>query len=149
MSKHNNQNAATHGIHKSILVLRNESEPAFQKLEAELMEEWKPVGPTEHLYVEQLIASAWRLRRTWQTETAGIDLQMDQDAPQLAKDYKQLDESCRGAAAIRNLGDAGRFLDNMHRYEVRHSRQWAKAEKRLTELQDRRRQTERRPPACP
>jgi len=86
MSRHNNQNAASHGIHKSILVLRNESEPAFQKLEKELTEECNPVGPTEQMYVEQLIAAAWRLRRTWQTETAGIDLQMDQDAPQLAKD---------------------------------------------------------------
>ena len=39
------QNAQTHGIFKSPCVLRNEANPAFLQLEAELQQEWRPLGP--------------------------------------------------------------------------------------------------------
>ena len=129
------QNAATHGIFRSPFVLRNEGNAAFLQLEADFKEEWDPQGPTETALVEQMIICQWRLRRIWQTEVAGIDLQMDHDAPQLARDYEEIDEPCRGATAFKHLADESNFLDLMQRYDRSLSRQFDRALVRLRELQ--------------
>jgi hypothetical protein len=121
------QNAATHGIFRSPFVLRNESNPAFLQLEAGFKEEWDPQGPTETALVEQMIICQWRLKRIWQTEAAAIDLQMDEDAPQLARELKQIDEPCRGATAFKHLADGSRILDLMQRYDRSLSRQFERA----------------------
>ena len=128
------QNAGTHGIFRSPFVLRNEGNTAFLQLEADFKEEWDPQGPTETALVEQMIICQWRLRRIWQTEVAGIDLQMDHDAPQLARDYEEIDEPCRGATAFKHLADESNFLDLMQRYDRSLSRQFDRALVRLKEL---------------
>ena len=71
------------------------------------------------------------LRRTWVTETAAIDLQMDRDAPELQKEL-------RAAVALTDMSDESQFLDNMHRNEVCFSRQIDRASKRLAALQEKR-----------
>jgi hypothetical protein len=129
------QNSATHGIFRSPFVLRNESNPAFLELEAGFNKEWNPQGPTETALVEQMIICQWRLKRIWQTEVAAIDLQMDQDAPELAKQFRQIDEPCRGAVAFKHLADDSKLLDLMQRYDRSLSRQFDRALARLRELQ--------------
>jgi hypothetical protein len=129
------RNSSTHGIFRSPFTLRNESEPAFLQMEAEFKQEWNPQGPTETALVEQMIISQWRLKRMWQAEVAGIDLQMDEDAPELARKYAEFDEPCRTAAAFKNLADSSKFLDLMQRYDRSLSRQFDRALARLRELQ--------------
>ncbi len=129
------QNSTTHGIFRSPFVLRNESNPAFLELEAEFKEEWNPQGPTETALVEQMIICQWRLKRIWQTEVAAIDMQMDQDAPELARQFVKIDEACRGARAFKNLADESKILDLMQRYDRSLSRQFDRALARLRELQ--------------
>jgi hypothetical protein len=129
------QNSVTHGIFRSPFVLRNESNPAFLQLEAGFKEEWDPQGPTETALVEQMIICQWRLKRIWQTEVAAIDMQMDQDAPEIAAGFKQIDEPCRGAIAFKHLADDSKFLDLMQRYDRTLSRQFDRALSRLRELQ--------------
>jgi len=129
------QNSASHGIFRSPFVLRNENDSAFLELEAQFNQEWDPKGPTETALVEQMILCHWRLKRIWQTETAGIDLQMDHDGPQIEKDYKEFDEPCRSAIAFKNLADNSKFLDLMQRYDRSLSRQFDRALTRLRELQ--------------
>ena len=116
-------------------VLRNEANPAFLQLEAELQQEWRPLGPTENALLDQMIICTWRLRRIWQTEVAGIDLQMDHDAPEIAATYKEIDEPCRGAIAFKHLADQSNFLDLLQRYDRSLSRQFDRALARLKEMQ--------------
>jgi hypothetical protein len=117
------RNAVTHGIHSSVLVLRNENDAEYRRMEAEHLALWKPVGPLERLLIHQIIAAEWRLRRTWVTETAAIDLQMDRDAPELRKELGAFDEPVRTAVAVTHLSDQSLFLTNLHRNEVRYSRE--------------------------
>ena len=100
MQSKSSRNAATHGIHTSVIVLRNENNQDFLSLEAELNALWNPVGPLERVLYDEMISADWRLRRTWQNETAAIDLQMDRDAPALAKELHEFDEPVRAAVAL-------------------------------------------------
>ncbi len=141
------RNAVTHGIFTSPIVLRNESNAEYLRLEREHLAQWSPVGPLESNLVDQLIAADWRLRRVWQTETARLDLQMDRDDAELAAELKDVDEQVRASVALEHLGDQGRFLDHIHRYEVRFTRQLERTSRYLTALQDiRRRKTQRHQP---
>ena len=132
------RNAVTHGIHTSVVVLRNENDSEYRRIEAEHLALWKPVGPLERLLVDQIAAAEWRLRRTWVTETAAIDLQMDRDAPELQKELRAFDEPVRAAVALTHMSDESQFLENMHRNEVCFSRQIERASKRLAFLQEKR-----------
>ncbi len=129
------RNSSSHGIFTSPVVLRNENNAEFLKLEDAFMDEWDPQGPTEEAMVEQMIVCRWRLNRIWATEAAGIDMQMDEDAAELAQTYGEFDEACRTAAALKHLADNSKFLDLMQRYDRSLSRQFDRALARLRELQ--------------
>jgi hypothetical protein len=147
MSSKSSRNAVTHGIFTSVLVLRNENDEDFLRLEAQYNDLYHPVGPLERNLVDQMIAADWRLRRTWQNETAAIDLQMDRDAPALKKEFKELDGAVRSAVALTHMADGSLFLDNMHRYEVRFARQIDRAAGRLAAIQEKRLRRNQQPPA--
>ena len=82
-----------------------------------------------------MIVCTWRLRRIWQAETAGIDLQMDEDSIEIAQKYKVIDQPCRGAIAFKHLADQSNFLDLLQRYDRSLSRQFDRALARLKEMQ--------------
>jgi len=127
-------NASTHGIFKSPFVLRNEQDAPFLQLEAEFIEEWDPQGPTETALVDQMLICRWRLKRIWEAEAAAIDLQMDDDAAELARKYKSFDEACRTATAMKHLCDDSNFLTLLQRYDTSLSRQFDRALVRLRQL---------------
>ena len=143
------RNAVTHGIHTSVVVLRNENNQDFLRLEAEYNALWNPVGPLERVLCDQMISADWRLRRTWQNETAAIDLQMDRDAPALEKELHEFDEPVRSAVALTHMSDDSLFLDNMHRYETRFTRQIDRAAGRLQYLQEKRLRRNSQPQSSP
>ena len=62
MSSKSSRNAVTHGIFTSVLVLRNENDEDFLRLEAQYNGLYHPVGPLERNLVDQMIAADWRLR---------------------------------------------------------------------------------------
>jgi hypothetical protein len=127
-------NSSAHGIFTSPVVLRNENNADFLELEAAFLEEWDPQGPTEQVLLEQMIVARWRLARIWQAEAAGLDMQMDQDAPESERTFGQVDEPCRTAAAFRHLADGSKFVELMQRYDRSLSRQFDRALTRLREL---------------
>ena len=129
------QNSSSHGIFTSPVLLRNENNAEFLKLEAGLIEEWDPQGPTERSLIDQMLVCQWRLNRIWQAEAAGIDMQMDEDAAELERAYSGFDENCRVATAFKHLADNSKFLDLMQRYDRSLSRQFDRALTRLRELQ--------------
>jgi hypothetical protein len=129
-------NATTHGVFTSSVVLRNENDPAFAALVRDYTEHYAPVGPSERKLVDELAVCEWRQRRVWAAETAGLDVQIDEDAPALAKSYEKIDEPVRTATAIKNLSTSSSFLDLMRRYETAFSRQYDRALRRLLAFQD-------------
>jgi len=59
----NNANAVKHGAFAKILFLPWEDPRDFEKLHADLVAEWKPVGPTEQDAVFSIAKGMWRKRR--------------------------------------------------------------------------------------
>jgi hypothetical protein len=59
----NPPNALKHGVFAKILILPGEDREEFKLLYAALVEEWKPVGPTEHDAVLSIAKGIWRKRR--------------------------------------------------------------------------------------
>src|SRR5215468_9404743 len=58
-----NPNALKHGMFAKMMILSWEDPQEFEKLFATLVEEWSPVGPTEHDAVLSIAKGIWRKRR--------------------------------------------------------------------------------------
>ncbi len=52
-----------HGVFAEIMILPSEDAQEFAKLHAALVEEWRPVGPTEKDAVFGIAKGMWRKRR--------------------------------------------------------------------------------------
>jgi len=61
--KYKRPNAQKHGVFATPVIIPGEDRHEFQGLLAELMDEWKPLGPSLRHAVHCLADSMWRLRR--------------------------------------------------------------------------------------
>ncbi len=64
------QNAIRHGLSSSRVVLPHESQEAYDKLEASLINRFKPTDDLEQELVQEMAAARWRLRRIEAMEAA-------------------------------------------------------------------------------
>jgi hypothetical protein len=99
------QNALKHGLRaRRWVVLADESETEFKRLEAALIEELAPDGVLQSLLAQRVAAAAWRLGRAEQIET------------QLFTEHRVVGEGRRlGLAFIRDCNGA-RAFDTLLRY---------------------------------
>ena len=67
------QNARKTGVYAKHGLLPEESEDSFAQLHADYYRDCIPVGPTEILMVERLVALAWRMARFPRAEAGMID----------------------------------------------------------------------------
>jgi hypothetical protein len=63
MRNRNHANALQHGAFSKLMILPWEHLQQFEELHADLIEEWKPDGPTEHDAVFTIAKGMWRKRR--------------------------------------------------------------------------------------
>ncbi|MBL8176517.1 MAG: hypothetical protein JNK48_17710 [Bryobacterales bacterium] len=70
------ENSTKHGLFSSRVVLVNESQELFDRLLQSLIDEHKPVGPTEEHLVEDMAVARWKMRRLYSMEAAGYDTDM-------------------------------------------------------------------------
>jgi hypothetical protein len=63
------QNACTHGLTAAQLVIAAEDHEEFDELHAELQADIRPQGALQQILFDQLVASAWNLRRIRRMET--------------------------------------------------------------------------------
>ncbi|HYI92900.1 MAG TPA: hypothetical protein VEX68_05110 [Bryobacteraceae bacterium] len=63
-------NATKHGLTSSRVVLPHESQEAYDKLEASLINRFKPTDDLESELVQEMAAARWRLRRIESMEAA-------------------------------------------------------------------------------
>ena len=67
-----NQNARTHGLLSSNLIIEGESQKDFLQLMSRLNQEFQPVGVVEHALVERVAISFWRQCRLVTAESAKL-----------------------------------------------------------------------------
>ncbi len=71
-------NATQHGILSGRLVLENENPADFQHLQLDLQASLAPVGAMELMLVERIAITIWRQRRLVASETASLNLHLNQ-----------------------------------------------------------------------
>ena len=71
-------NAWKHGLSAKLLIIVDESAPDFDRLRADLMEQYDPQSVLECEMVERLAAILWRLRRVPCFEAAILDARHQQ-----------------------------------------------------------------------
>lgn len=137
-------NSIKHGLTGSTLLLTSESRPMYNDLLDAFVERFQPADEVELEILMEMVAARWRLRRTWSIETAMIDLEMDDQEDDIAKDRGEIDEVVRIAIAFKSLAE-GKGLSLLSRYETRLRRLYEKSAADLRHLQSTR-QNQTNPP---
>jgi len=78
------RNALKHGLFAEELLLQSEDVEEFQYFRAALICEWSPVGPTEELLVDRMVACTWRLRRALRAEQQDLERAVPSNGAELA-----------------------------------------------------------------
>lgn len=147
------QNALTHGLHSwNTLVLCNESQEEFDGFVARYTRMYAPANDAETEFVNEMVATRWRIRRLRSIETALIDTEVDRQRRKIALEFSRIDEGVRIALAFRALADESNALQLISRYESRLRRIFDRALANLQALQQARKaaeteKCERNPPS--
>src|SRR5215471_19560472 len=67
------RNSVRHGLLASSVVCKSENESRFLEFLHQLMEEHQPATETQHMLVETMAASRWRLLRTWEMQRTALE----------------------------------------------------------------------------
>jgi hypothetical protein len=132
-------NAVKHGATADTLVLPGEDAEAVKHLREDLLDEYQPATPTEHLLLEEFVRSSWRLLRMrrienqmWTGHIIGLRLRKN-----LSRDVDQ-DAADRAVAATLAETPASEMA-NYFRYERMTTRNFYKALEKLEAAQRARR----------
>jgi hypothetical protein len=104
------QNALRHGLLAKCVVMAGESSLGFDALLQQHQDRFAPIDGVDQCYIEEMAASAWRIRRAWAMETRLFDDAVAAQPPG--------DERGRMAAALGRLAPRPEFA-LLHRYETR------------------------------
>jgi hypothetical protein len=104
------QNAVTHGLCATCLVLDDESREHFLALLQQHVDRFRPADEVEHGMIEEMTAACWRQRRAWSIETRMFNTHMAR-----SKDGDTLD---RMVDAVEIMA-AAPSLSLLQRYETR------------------------------
>jgi hypothetical protein len=74
------QNAVKHGIF-SQSVIKGENEAAYEAFHNKMLDDMKPVGPTEILLAARIVGLWWRLERAERIQNQVIDVMIERDEP--------------------------------------------------------------------
>jgi hypothetical protein len=110
------QNARTHGLTAAQLVIAAEDSEEFDELHAELQADIRPQGALQQILFDQLVASAWSLRRIRRMET-------------------ELTASAKTYLDILDNPDLTAKLDRLARHQIRIERTFHRSLRELKSLQ--------------
>ena len=142
-------NALKHGLTSKAIVLTNESQQNFDDLHQSYVREFSPESTVEMDLIDQMVASQWRLRRIWRMQTAALDLKMDQQEAEIAKAFKQIDQTTRVSVAFTALANEEKALDLYLRYEIAYTRMHQRAINSLSKLRKEKLRNDPEPPSEP
>jgi hypothetical protein len=127
-------NALRHGLTAKHCTISVEDGPEFNQIRDEFLAEHQPTTPTEFFLVEQIVVSAWRLRRLRKTETAFLTAEIERLSEQAEARYTSPSGAERVAHVVdRDSGPCSTLL-NLNRYEARLERSFYKALRELQQL---------------
>jgi len=129
-------NALKHGFTAAEIILPTVEEKIdFQQFRFAFEEEYKPVGPTEEVLVEDMVVSRWRLNRIRKMEPGFFALRQEVLKQRVKDDFSSLDAQAHLAFIVRDDAQGSDTLGKMSRYEGRFERTFYKALKELQRLQ--------------
>ena len=118
--KKSSRNALRHGCTAGhTILLACEDRGDFNRMRKDYDAMYKPVTLEEQNLVDEMFATAWRLRRATTIETALIDLEVVTEEPKLKARFDTVDGGILLASAFRSLADESRSLALVLRYEAR------------------------------
>jgi len=118
--KKSSRNALRHGCTAGhTILLACEDRGDFKRMRKDYDAMYKPVTMEEENLVDEMFATAWRLRRATTIETALIDLEVVTEEPKLKARFDTVDGGILLASAFRSLADESRSLALVLRYEAR------------------------------
>ena len=128
-------NALKHGFTAAEIILPTvEEEIDFEQFRYAFEEEYRPVGPTEEVLVEDMVISRWRLNRIRKMEPGFFAMELDSRKEATAKYFSHLNAQAHLAAAISHDAFHDDVLGKMSRHEGRFERTFYKALKELQRL---------------
>jgi hypothetical protein len=127
------QNAVRHGLSATTFIVFNEDLEEYTELREDYMCRFAPRDRVEIDLIERMVHAAWNLRRTWNLENETINLQMFRMEGALEKEYIDMPERSRLAAAFEELAKQP-ALPLLHRYEARQSGEYQRALKTFLDL---------------
>ena len=142
-------NSLKHGLTGKAVVLTNESQQIFDDLHLAYVHEFQPESTVEMDLIDQMVSAQWRLRRIWRMQTAALDLKMDQQEAEIAKAFKQIDQTTRVSVAFTALANEEKALDLYLRYEIAYTRMHQRAINTLSKLRKEKLRNDPEPPAEP
>jgi len=129
-------NALKHGFTAAeIIVPTVEEKIDFEQFRFAFEEEYRAVGPTEEVLVEDLVIARWRLNRIRKMEPGFFAMELDRLKESKEKYFSHLDGQAHLARAIDHDAFHEDVLGKMSRYEARFERTFYKALKELQRLQ--------------
>src|SRR5579859_5372781 len=129
-------NALKHGFTAAEIILPTVEEKVdFEQFRFAFEAEYKPVGPTEQVLVEDIVISRWRLNRIRKMETGFFAVELDERKEAREKYFSHLDAQAHLAQAICYDAFHTDTYGKMSRYEARFERTFYKALKELQRLQ--------------
>src|ERR1700680_4822203 len=133
--KRSSMNGVKHGILAKHICLNIEKPEVFEELVADFCTRFQPADNVELRLVEQAAMAQFRYERIAASiETAMFVLKMDNQAPEVAKQYERVDPPTRFAIAFTGLTEDGNSIQLMLRHQQTMLRQRDSAIKQLHEL---------------
>ena len=128
------RNALVHGLTAATIVLGNEDPAQYESLRAAYLAWFQPRNTIEVDLIDEMASAKWRHRRALSIESAALDLEMDAQREQVARDFEEISEDVRMALAFDAKARDARTLPILDRYEGRLSRQYTRALRMLIQV---------------
>jgi hypothetical protein len=138
-------NSRRHGLAGASILIEGESNEDFDNLRADFLNRFQPQNAVETDLVDAMVIARWRLRRLLAIEAHLFDLETLYRKDDIKSRSKQraMQQEDRMAFIFQKLGDEGKSLSLVLRYEATLNRSYSNALKQLLQLQS------TRPPAPP
>ena len=129
-------NALKHGFTAAEIILPTvEEQIDFQQFRLAFEQEYKPVGPTEEVLIEDMVTARWRLNRIRKMEPGFFALRREILQESIKEDFSTLDPQAQLALIVLDDARDKDTLGKMSRYEGRFERTFHKSLKELQRLQ--------------
>src|ERR1700675_978945 len=128
-------NALKHGFTAAEIILPTvEEQIDFQQFRLAFEQEYKPVGPTEEVLIEDMVTARWRLKRLRKMEPGFFALRREVLKEGITE-FSTLDPQAQLAVIVLDDARDTDTYGKMSRYEARFERSFYKALKELQRLQ--------------